>query len=77
MSWFSDFTAKPIDQAHAAADDLLSKLSPIILQAEHRAMGMIHGILTRLNGTTFTITVSIPPQPYPDATSEVRKGEKV
>lgn len=75
MAWFGldDVLNKPVKEARAAVDDLMEKLSPMLLQVEHRAGGILHGLLTRLNGTKITLTIEIPPQPYPDETSEIRK----
>jgi len=65
-----------VEEGRRAVNDLMDRLSPMLLQVEHRAAGILHGLLTRLNGTEITIKVSIPPQPYPDENSEIRKGEK-
>jgi hypothetical protein len=79
MAWFGldEVLKKPVAEARVGVNEVVDKLSPIFLAVEHRAGGILHGLLTRLNGTTFTVTVKIPPQPYPDETSEIRKGEKV
>ena len=77
MSWWSDFTGKPIGQAQAAANDVIQRVDPILTHVVHAFFGGLHGVITRLNGTKVTMTFEIPPQPYPDETSEIRKGEKV
>lgn len=69
-------TSKPIKQAQDAANDVVSRIEPIVLAIEHRAAGILHGLLTRLNGTEISIKVSIPPQPYPGDNAEIRKAEK-
>jgi hypothetical protein len=66
-----------VEEAHRTVSDLMDRLSPMLLQVEHRAAGILHGLLTRLNGTEITIKVSIPPQPYPNPDSEIRKAEKI
>jgi hypothetical protein len=77
MSWIENIlgTGKTIEQAQAAANDVVQKIEPIVLHIEHRLFGGLHGLLTRLNGAT--LTLNIPPQPYPDDTSEIRKAEKL
>ncbi len=59
MSWWSDFTAKPIDQAHAAADDVLAKAEPMITEAENRLARIAHSLLDR-----FTVNIEIKLNPY-------------
>lgn len=69
-------TQKTIEQAQDAANDVVQRIEPIVLSIEHRAAGILHGLLTRLNGTKITLEVSIPPQPYPDENAEIRKASK-
>jgi len=69
MSWWSDFTAKPINQAHDAADDLLEKAAPMITEAENRLARIAHSLLDR-----FTVNIEIKLNPYPKAvTPEMEK----
>lgn len=79
MGWLDRVfdTSKPIDQARLAANDVVSRIEPIALSIEHRAAGILHGLLTRLNGTEITIKINIPPQPYPGPDAEIQKGQKV
>ncbi len=64
MSWWSDFTAKPIDQAHQAADDVLEKAAPMINDAENRLARIAHSLLDR-----FTVNIEIKLNPYARAVS--------
>ena len=69
MSWFSDFTQRPINQAHQAADDLLDRAQPMITEAENRLARIAHSLLDR-----FTVNIEIRLNPYARATSvEVEK----
>ena len=64
MSWWSDFTQKPVDQAHQAADDLLNRAQPMITEAENRLARIAHSLLDR-----FTVNIEIKLNPYARATS--------
>lgn len=39
----------------------ISALSPVLTDALDHAAMLEHGVLNRLNGTTITITINIPP----------------
>ena len=64
MSWWSNFTSQPIDQAHQAADDLLNRAQPMITEAENRLARIAHSLLDR-----FTVNIEIKLNPYARATS--------
>ncbi len=64
MSWWSNFTSTPIDQAHQAADDLLTRAQPMIDNAETRLARIAHSLLDR-----FTVNIEIKLNPYARATS--------
>lgn len=59
MSWWDNFVSKPIDQAHAAADDVLEKAAPMINEAENRLARIAHSLLDR-----FTVNIEIKLNPY-------------
>ncbi len=71
MSWWSDFTAKPIDQAHAAADDVLEKAAPMINDAENRLARIAHSLLDR-----FTVNIEIRLNPYPRAVTPEQEAQR-
>ncbi len=62
MSWWSNFTSTPIDQAHQAADDLLTRAQPMIDNAENRLARIAHSLLDR-----FTVNIEIKLNPYAKA----------
>jgi hypothetical protein len=64
MSWWSNFTQSPVDQAHKAADDLLEKAAPMITEAENRLARIAHSLLDR-----FTVNIEIKLNPYARAAS--------
>jgi hypothetical protein len=64
MSWWSDFTSKPIDQAHQAANDVLDRAAPMITEAENRLARIAHSLLDR-----FTVNIEIKLNPYAKAQS--------
>lgn len=70
MSWWSDFTAKPIDQAHAAAEDVLQKTQPMITEAENRLARIAHSLLDR-----FTVNISIEVKLNPYAKAQAVKDQ--
>ncbi len=70
MSWWSNFTSTPIDQAHQAADDLLTRAQPMIDNTENRLARIAHSLLDR-----FTVNVSIEVKLNPYARAQAVKDQ--
>jgi len=76
MAFWENIGRGSVEEGRKAANEVVERIGPILLQVEHRAAGILHGLLTRLNKTKIILTIEIPEQPYPDEKSEIRKGEK-
>lgn len=53
---------KSVEEAHAAVNDLVTKLAPLFRDIENRAGGILHGLMDRVK-----INVSIEILPVPKA----------
>lgn len=49
-----------VEEAHAAVNDVITKLSPLFSEVEMRAGGILDTLLTRVGGAKITISIEIP-----------------
>jgi hypothetical protein len=62
--FFKTILTGPIDDAHKAADDLIDRTEPMIVEAENRLARIAHSLLDR-----FTVDITIKLNPYARAAS--------
>ena len=56
-----------VQEARATVNEAIAKAEPLLRDVTNRVGGILHGLLDRLNGTTITLKVNIPPVPKAEA----------
>ncbi len=70
MFGLENIGAQTVEQAHAAVNDVVTKLSPLLRDVENRMGGILESCLDRIDGATITVTIKLNPIPKAEAVDD-------